>query len=313
MIEVKGLVKEFGAFRAVDQIDFEVPSGQVLGFLGPNGAGKSTTMKMLTCFLEPTAGTAVVGGHDIGKDPIAVRKMIGYLPESAPSYAEMTVEEFLDFIAEMRGMRGGDKESAKLAMREKCFLESVWHQPIETLSKGYRQRVGFAQALIHDPPILIMDEPTDGLDPNQKHEVRELIKHMGKDKTIILSTHILEEVEAVCQRVIIIAGGKLVADAAPSDLVEQSSIHNAVTMRFADKPASGAVEDLRTVTGVDHVELMDSIPNALRVYPKGGKTIVADVSEVARQKQWPLEQLRVEHGRLDEVFRKVTTNVQSAN
>lgn len=306
MIEVKGLVKEFGAFRAVDQIDFEVPKGQVLGFLGPNGAGKSTTMKMLTCFLEPTAGTALIDGRDIRQDSISVRRMIGYLPESAPSYAEMTVAEFLEFVAEMRGMRGSEKRSAAMAMREKCFLEGVWHQPIETLSKGYRQRVGFAQALIHDPPILILDEPTDGLDPNQKHEVRELIKRMGQDKTIILSTHILEEVEAVCQRVIIIAAGKLVADASPASLMEQSSLHNAVTMKFTGALDASVVPHLKTLTDVDHVETIEEVPNTLRIFPHPGKTIVADVSEVARQKHWALEQIQVEHGRLDEVFRKVT-------
>jgi ABC-2 type transport system ATP-binding protein len=222
MIEVNGLSKEFGTVKAVDQVSFSVPKGQILGFLGPNGAGKSTTMKMLTGFIEPTAGQATIGGFDISSEPLAVKRQLGYLPESAPSYQEMTVFEFLDFVAEIRGV--SDREAAVRKMRSVCFLEQVWHKPIETLSKGYRQRVGFAQALIHDPPVLILDEPTDGLDPNQKHEVRELIKSMGQNKTIILSTHILEEVEAVCERVIIIADGRLVEDATPAELLERGPL-----------------------------------------------------------------------------------------
>lgn len=224
MIEVRDLVKDFGSFRAVDNISFSVPKGQILGFLGPNGAGKSTTMKMLTCFLEPSAGTALIDGCDISSQSLDVRRKIGYLPESAPSYGEMTVSEFLGFIGEMRGLKGEAGLAACEKMRGVCFLEKVWHQPIETLSKGYRQRVGFAQALIHDPPVLILDEPTDGLDPNQKYEVRQLIRKMGEDKTIILSTHILEEVEAICERVIIIANGKLVADATPQELLAQGPL-----------------------------------------------------------------------------------------
>ncbi len=224
MIEVENLVKDYGAFRAVNGVSFSVPKGQVLGFLGPNGAGKSTTMKMLTTFLEPTSGRATIGGKDVVTDNIEVRKMIGYLPESAPSYGEMTVCEFLQFIAEVRGMALGDIAAALEKMKSVCFLEAVWHKPIENLSKGYRQRVGFAQALIHDPPVLVLDEPTDGLDPNQKHEVRQLIRKMGKDKTIILSTHILEEVDAICERVIIIADGKIVADATPEELKKQGPL-----------------------------------------------------------------------------------------
>lgn len=216
MIEVKSLTKAYGQVHVVDAISFNVPKGQVLGFLGPNGAGKSTTMRMLTGFIEPTAGTASVAGFDIRQDPLAVKRSIGYLPESAPSYQEMTVKEFLAFIAALR--RIPQPKVAMERMREVCFLSDVWNKPIETLSKGYRQRVGFAQALIHDPEVLILDEPTDGLDPNQKHEVRQLIRGMARNKTIILSTHILEEVEAICERVIIIAKGKIVEDAAPAAL-----------------------------------------------------------------------------------------------
>jgi ABC-2 type transport system ATP-binding protein len=308
MISVSALVKDYGSFRAVDHVSFDVPRGQVLGFLGPNGAGKSTTMKMLTGFLAPTAGTASIGGKDVVKDSLAVRRQLGYLPESAPSYGEMTVVEFLRFIAEMRGLRGQAREAAVDRMRPTCALGDVWRQPIETLSKGFRQRVGFAQALIHDPPVLVLDEPTDGLDPNQKHEVRQLIRRMGQDKTIILSTHILEEVEAVCQRVIIIAAGRIVADATPEGLMRQSSLHNAVTVRLA----GGEVEKARAVFSglplVGSVETLAGAPNTLRVYARGGESIALTVSEATRQAGLPVEQIQVEQGRLDEVFRKVTAN-----
>ncbi len=219
MIEVKGLVKTYGAKRAVDGISFEVRRGDILGFLGPNGAGKSTTMKMITGFLRPDAGQALVDGIDVVADPVAVKRKLGYLPESAPSYPEMTVEEFLGFIAEVRGFRATDARRAQVDRAiALTHLAPVRRQTIETLSKGYRQRVGFAQALLHDPPALVLDEPTDGLDPNQKNEVRTLIKGMAAQKAVILSTHILEEVEAICTRVIIISRGRVVADETPAQL-----------------------------------------------------------------------------------------------
>ena len=222
MIEVEDLSKHYGAFTAVDRISFSVPKGQILGFIGPNGAGKSTTMKMITGFLEPSSGNIRLAGFDSQKDPISIKERIGYLPESAPLYNEMTVSEFLRFIAEIRQLSA--PQDAIERMKSVCFLSDVWHKPIETLSKGYRQRVGFAQALIHDPPVLILDEPTDGLDPNQKHEVRQLIKNMAQEKTIILSTHILEEVEAVCQRVLVINKGRVVTDATPEELLKQGPL-----------------------------------------------------------------------------------------
>jgi len=219
MIEVQGLVKNYGALRAVDGVSFKVNRGDILGFLGPNGAGKSTTMKVIMGFLRPTAGTAIVGGHDVTVDPVAVKRMVGYLPENAPAYPEMTVEEFLGFIAEARGFRSPEQRSPRIErVVELCHLAHVRRQSIETLSKGFKQRVGFAQALLHDPPVLVLDEPTDGLDPNQKHEVRNLIKGMAAEKTIILSTHILEEVEAICTRIIIITRGKVVVDETPDAL-----------------------------------------------------------------------------------------------
>ena len=219
MIEVNGLVKNFGALRAVDGVSFKVNRGDILGFLGPNGAGKSTTMKVIMGFLRPTAGTALVGGHDVTIDPVAVKRMVGYLPENAPAYPEMTVDEFLGFIAEVRGFRTAAESRPRIErVVNLCHLTQVRRQTIETLSKGFKQRVGFAQALLHDPPVLVLDEPTDGLDPNQKHEVRDLIKQMAAEKATILSTHILEEVEAICTRIIIITRGKVVVDATPDEL-----------------------------------------------------------------------------------------------
>jgi ABC-2 type transport system ATP-binding protein len=218
MIEVKGLVKVFGPKRAVDGVSFNVQRGDILGFLGPNGAGKSTTMKLITGFLRPNAGTAIVDGHDVTQDPVAVKRKVGYLPENAPAYPEMTVEEFLGFIAETRGFRGAACAAAVARATELTHLVPVRRQSIETLSKGYKQRVGVAQALLHDPPALILDEPTDGLDPNQKNEVRALIKNMAAEKAVVLSTHILEEVEAICTRVIILSAGRIVVDETPAQL-----------------------------------------------------------------------------------------------
>jgi ABC-2 type transport system ATP-binding protein len=239
MIEVKGLVKTYGAKRAVDGITFTVKRGDILGFLGPNGAGKSTTMKMITGFLSPDAGTATIDGVNVTDDPVAVKKKFGYLPESAPAYPEMTVEEFLGFIAEVRGFRAADAKQAQVDRAiQLTHLDPVRKQTIETLSKGFKQRVGFAQALLHDPAVLVLDEPTDGLDPNQKNEVRSLIKNMSVEKAVILSTHILEEVDAICNRVIIISRGKVVADETPAQL-------------RARKPGARLDEIFRTLTHGD--------------------------------------------------------------
>jgi ABC-2 type transport system ATP-binding protein len=239
MIDVNALVKTYGSKRAVDGVSFSVKRGEILGFLGPNGAGKSTTMKMITGFIRPDSGTASVDGVDVLKDPVAVKRKLGYLPENAPAYPEMTVVEFLGFIAEVRGFR---ERSARRTCVERAValtqLGSVRNQTIETLSKGYKQRVGFAQALLHDPPVLILDEPTDGLDPNQKNEVRLLIKNMAVEKAVILSTHILEEVEAICSRVVIISRGKLVADESPAKLL-------------ARKPGARMDEIFRSLTHTD--------------------------------------------------------------
>jgi len=218
MIHVDKLRRSFGPVTAVDGVSFDVEKGQVLGFLGPNGAGKSTVMRMLACFLAPDSGTATVCGHDIIKSPVEVRRSIGYLAENVPAYGEMTVGGFLDFVCDARQIRGKDRKKTLDRVVPMCSIESVYHQTIETLSKGYKRRVGLAQALIHDPPVLILDEPTDGLDPNQKYEVRRLIGKMAAEKCIIVSTHILEEVEAVCSRAIIIARGKILVDSTPEKL-----------------------------------------------------------------------------------------------
>ena len=221
MISVKELRRNFGSIVAVNGASFNVEKGEVLGFLGPNGAGKSTLMKMLACFLKPDSGSATICGYDILKNPVEVRKSIGYLAENVPLYNEMTVGDFLNFVCDARNIKGRDRKQALDRIVPICSIESVYHQSIETLSKGYKRRVGLAQTLIHDPEVLILDEPTDGLDPNQKHEVRELINNMSKDKCIIVSTHILEEVEAICSRAIIIARGEILVDSTPEKLKEE--------------------------------------------------------------------------------------------
>ena len=238
MIKVEQLSKAFGPKLAVNDVSFTVERGEVLGFLGPNGAGKSTTMRMVTGFIPPTAGKISVGGYDVLEQPIPAKRLIGYLPENAPGYADMTVQGFLRFTAELRGLRGQARARAVERAIELCFLENVVYQSIDTLSKGYKHRTCLAQSLIHDPPILIMDEPTDGLDPNQKFEVRNLIKRMGQDKAIIFSTHILEEVEAVCSRVIIIDRGRIVANGTPEELKARSQLAGAVHLRVKDVSAA---------------------------------------------------------------------------
>src|SRR6266404_6001031 len=234
MIKVENLVKTFGPKRAVDGVSFSVERGEVLGFLGPNGAGKSTSMRMITGFIPPTEGSVFVGGFNMIDNPIPAKRLIGYLPENAPAYTDMTVNGFLGFVAELRGLRKDDKIKAVNRAVEMCFLESVLHQSIDTLSKGYRHRTCFAQSIIHDPEILVLDEPTDGLDPNQKHEVRNIIRRMGEKKAIIFSTHILEEVEAVCSRAIIIDRGKIVANGTPQELKQRSEWAGAVTARLSN-------------------------------------------------------------------------------
>jgi ABC-2 type transport system ATP-binding protein len=309
MIKVENLSKAFGPKLAVNGVSFTVERGEVLGFLGPNGAGKSTTMRMITGFIPPSEGRVTVGGFDMVNDPIPAKRLIGYLPENAPAYADMTVSGFLGFIAELRGLHGEAKKKAVERAIEMCFLESVRFQSIDTLSKGYRHRTCFAQSILHDPDVLVLDEPTDGLDPNQKHEIRNLIRRMGERKAIIFSTHILEEVEAVCSRAIIIDRGQIVANGTPEQLKQRSDVAGAVLLV------------VRGVGGAQVVERLGGVPNArraaivkeetgkvwARVYPKN-QNQNGDLARgvLAAAAAWQIEELHTEEGRLDEVFRSIT-------
>lgn len=308
MISVRNLVKCFGERRAVDDVSFEVDKGVVLGFLGPNGAGKTTTMRIIAGFIPPTSGRVTVAGHDVVENPVEARRVIGYLPENAPLYEDMTAEEFLLFVAEMRGFRGADRRKKADEMIEKCFLSNVRHQPIETLSKGYRQRTCFAQAILHDPAILIFDEPTDGLDPNQKQVVRNMIRHMGKEKTIILSTHLLEEVEAVCSRVLIISNGRLVADGTPDELRKRSRYYNVVTVELA-APRDQAEGALKSLSGARRVEYLggEGEKHRFRVTPSDGLPLAPTIFDLARDRRWAVLDLQTHPGRLDDVFQRLTT------
>jgi ABC-2 type transport system ATP-binding protein len=308
MIKVHNLAKAFGTKRAVDGVSFSVERGEVLGFLGPNGAGKSTTMRMITGFIPPTDGTVTVGGFDIVENPIEARRLIGYLPENAPAYTDMTVFGFLNFCAEIRGLRGDAKKKAVNRAVELCFLESVLHQSVETLSKGYRHRTCFAQSIIHDPDVLVLDEPTDGLDPNQKHEVRGLIRRMGEKKAIIFSTHILEEVDAACSRAIIIDRGKIVANGTPAQLRQKSEWAGAVTIRVSGIKADALSQKLSQLTVVKRTSIVkeDASSVTARVFPKGDVNGVLASSIADAAKGWRIEELHTEEGRLDEVFRSIT-------
>lgn len=313
MIEVKHLIKYFGSKKAVDDISFTVKQGEILGFLGPNAAGKSTTMRMITGFIPPSGGTAVIGGADIIEDSIPARKKIGYLPENAPVYPDMTVFGYLDFCAEIRGFSGADRKKKIEETIEKCFLKEVRYQTIGTLSKGFRQRVCFAQSILHDPEYLILDEPTDGLDPNQKHEVRMMIRRMSAEKTIILSTHILEEMEAVCTRAIIIANGRIVADATPSELRTKSSVHGAVSLTLHKADPETFLSFVKGIAGVKKVDVLEQEGKQfkVRVFPQFPDTPIADrIISALAQNNYELKSVFVEQGRLDEVFRTVTTGVK---
>ncbi len=306
MIAIKNLTKRYGEKLAVDDLTFSVAPGEVLGFLGANGAGKSTTMRMIAGFIAPSAGQVTVCGHDIEQAPVEAKSCMGYLPEGAPSYGEMTVGEFLDFVADMRGLTGERRRERRAIVIERLALGPVLHQVVETLSKGFRRRVGLAQALIHDPQVLILDEQTDGLDPNQKHEVRRLINELSKDKLVIVSTHILEEVHEVCTRAIIIADGRIVADETPSALEARSRYHHAVSMRF-DKPAEleAARREIALLPEVAQVEA-DTRNLRLTAVPKSGANALSAVSALIAGNDWDVPELHLESGRLDVVFRSLT-------
>lgn len=314
MIKIEGLTKRYGLHTVVDNLSFECGSGEVLGFLGPNGAGKSTTMKMLTGFVAPSSGSASVCGHDIATDALAARRRLGYLPEGAPCYPEMTPRSFLEFIADIRELQGKKRKERLDEVIGRLHLESVLNQSIDTLSKGFKRRVGLAQAILHDPEVLILDEPTDGLDPNQKHEVRQLIQSMSADKLIVISTHILEEVEAVCSRAIIISSGKILADDTPRKLAAQSRYHNAVRITVENSESLDAIEagvaalsSVKT-TETDREHL--SITAIARANSKNAE-VLQQVSQIVTDKGWNVSGLELEAGRLDEVFRQITAGARA--
>jgi ABC-2 type transport system ATP-binding protein len=308
LLEVKGLTKRFGPLTAVDDISFAVSRGEVLGFLGPNGAGKSTTMKMITGFLLPTKGTASVGGFDVVEKPIEVKKRIGYLPEGAPLYGDMTPKALLNFVADVRALPKADRQRRIEEAVDKVHISEVFYQPIETLSKGYKRRVGLAQAILHDPDLLVLDEPTDGLDPNQKHEVRQLLRQMASGKAIVISTHILEEVDAVCSRAMIIARGKVLVDGTP----EMLRAHRAAPASVSFRIASAAVERFlprlqghAAVARVETVSRVNGMVNVLAV-PRGGQDAAAAIAAAAAADNIAIQELRAEVRRLDDVFRALT-------
>ena len=317
MIKVKDLVKWYGPKLAVDHVSFEVNRGEVLGFLGPNGAGKSTTMRMITGYLPMSEGSIDIGGNDINEKPLEAKALFGYLPENAPSYADMTVEGFLNFTAAMRDLSGQAKHDAVEKAIETCHLDIVRHQSIDTLSKGFFHRTCFAQAILHDPPVLILDEPTDGLDPNQKHEMRELIKRMGQDKAIIVSTHILEEVEAICSRVIIIDKGKLVFNGTPAEMCAKSSDAGNVTVRVKGvtqeelRSAIAALPEAGQpilIKGNDNNTFTATVP----ANPQNPGLAMA-IKHDFDKRQWDFDELHTNPGRLDDVFRAITSSDSAKN
>jgi ABC-2 type transport system ATP-binding protein len=304
MIEVQSLHKKYGSINAVDGVSFEVNRGEILGFLGPNGAGKSTTMKMITGFIRPTSGTVLVDNMDVQENAVSVKERIGYMPENGPVYGEMTVEEFLIFIAEIRGFDDPTQQEDRIdRVCDLCRLNSVRHQSIETLSKGFKQRVGFAQAVLHDPPVLVLDEPTDGLDPNQKKEVRKIIKAMAKDKAIILSTHILEEVSALCTRVIIIAKGEVIADESPESLLQRNKYYNALKIEFEGADLEAVKQSLKELPEVAAAEINE---NSVEVFPKNKQSIETLVLNVCRENNWHVSGFEKRPIGLDEVFWELT-------
>lgn len=311
LVCAKALVKRFGRMTAVDAVSLDVGRGEVVGFLGPNGAGKSTTMKMVSGFLEPDDGTAEICGHDVRRDPVGAKRRLGYLPEGAPAYGDMLVADFLRFCGRLRGLRGAGLEDRLAEMVERTQLADVWSRPIDTLSKGYRRRVGIAQALLHDPDVLILDEPTDGLDPNQKHEMRSLIRAIALEKAIIVSTHILEEVEAVCTRAVIIAKGRVVADAKPHELIERAADGRAIRVTVASPEERAVVERLKPHTDGARIEVMERVNGSTRVLIRldDRPADAAALAAALKDADLPIEEIGVWRPRLEDVFRDVTSRL----
>jgi len=315
MVEIDRLVKTFGTFAAVKGISLSVSKGEVLGFLGPNGAGKTTTMRMISGFLTPTSGTARVCGHDVVTNPTAVKRTMGYMPEGAPAYEDMSVRAFLAFIAAVRGLDGEAATKAIERAVERVKLGDVMDRPIDVLSKGYKRRVGMAQAILHDPPVLILDEPTDGLDPNQKHHVRSLIKDMASEKAIIISTHILEEVEAVCTRAVIIGQGQLLADGTSDDLLAKLPDYHAVAVTVPATQVEATVAALRSVPNVAYVSshATGASTVTVRAVPKQNTPLLSSAAEALQRHGIVASEIYQDRGNLDDVFRLITTGaVQSA-
>lgn len=304
LLEIDGLSKRFGPIRAVNEVSFDVSNGEVLGFLGPNGAGKSTTMKMAAGFLEPSRGTARIAGYDVLKQPLEAKARLGYLPEGAPAYGDMTPWSLFKFVAGIRGLSRAHTRERIDHVVNALQLEAVLHRPIDTLSKGFKRRVGIAQSILHDPKILILDEPTDGLDPNQKHQVRALLSDLSKDRAIVISTHILEEVEAICSRAIIIARGKIVADSQPGELQSRSRYHNAVGLKLAPHARDRAIQALRAIDVVADIETNQDAE--IIAFPKSGANILGPVRDKVASEGIETNEIYVERGRLDEVFRQLT-------
>jgi ABC-2 type transport system ATP-binding protein len=306
MIDCQDVTKQYGPLRAVDHVSFQVRPGEVLGFLGPNGAGKTTTMRIIAGYLPATSGRVLVCGHDVETDAIEAKKRIGYLPEGGAGYPEMTPRSFLEFVADARGMSTAQRRKRLDDVIELLHLDKVLEQNIDTLSKGYKRRVGLAQAILHDPDVLLLDEPTDGLDPNQKHEVRQLIGGMAESKIVVISTHLLEEVDAVCSRAVVIAHGRIVADDTPHGLQARSKFHNAVTFRIANGADLRAVRNaVAALPEVAEIEL-DAKTGRITAFPAPGRMPLGPVNRLAEQNGWHLAELELESGRLDEVFRSIT-------
>lgn len=307
MLEVRELTKKFGPTTAVNTISFSISTGEVVGFLGPNGAGKTTTMKIITGYMAPTSGSVIIDGLDIQDHPDTTRAKIGYLPERNPLYDEFHVSEYLDFVAELRGIPKAERASRIHDMVQSCGLEKMLYKPIGELSKGFRQRVGIAQALIHNPDLIILDEPTSGLDPNQIVEIRELIKQIGNQKTVILSTHILSEVQATCDRVIIIHEGAIVAQGTTEELIHTDShTENIIlTLKCPHQEASRALESLADITTIENHSTHEPSSCRFRIIAK--RDVREDIFTLASRHQWPIMELYTERVSLEEIFRKLTT------
>jgi gliding motility-associated transport system ATP-binding protein len=313
LVEARDLVKRFGSLTAVDGISFAVDRAEVVGFLGPNGAGKSTAMKIISGFLEPTSGQAYVGGYNSHTQPIEARRRLGYLPEGAPAYGDMSVADFLGFIAAMHGMSKRQANDRLAELVERIGLAEVWNQRIEALSKGFKRRVCIAQALVHDPDVLILDEPTDGLDPNQKHDMRELIRLIAARKAIVISTHILEEVEAVCTRAIIIAKGRMLADATPAELLARSQGANAFAITIATADPQRAIEIISTQPGISKVYVAERVDGVTRllVHAPQSRPTVAELAGVLGRSDVAVSEMFVKHASLDDVFRQITNGAEN--